>query len=120
MEVDRLTEKPSLIASGVCVSPDPLKIILKRIVLTGYPIKCKRKRAVIRYMFFNPQDVKYFRPVELYTKFGLRGKIKDSMGTHGLMKCYFNDTANPGDTVCMPLYKRIYPPFYPQTWTTNV
>jgi pre-rRNA-processing protein TSR1 len=37
-------------------------------------------------MFFNKEDIKYFRPVELYTKFGLRGKIKDSLGTHGLMK----------------------------------
>jgi len=60
MEVDHLNEKPSLVASGTAIYPDPLKIILKRIVLTGYPIKCKRKRAVIRYMFFNPLDIKYF------------------------------------------------------------
>jgi O-methyltransferase involved in polyketide biosynthesis len=25
-------------------------------------------------MFFNPKDVKYFKPVELYSKFGLRGQ----------------------------------------------
>jgi pre-rRNA-processing protein TSR1 len=75
-----------LLASGTVTDPDPLKIILKRIVLTGYPVKCKRKRAVIRYMFFDKEDIRYFKPVELYTKLGLRGKIKDSLGTHGLMK----------------------------------
>lgn len=86
LEIDYESEKPTLVAYGTVNEPDPLKIILKRIVLTGYPIKCKRKRAVIRYMFFNKDDIRYFRPVELYTKLGLRGKIKDSLGTHGLMK----------------------------------
>ena len=86
IEMDYDTQEPVLIAHGTVVDPDPLKIILKRIVITGYPIKCKRKRAIIRYMFFNKHDIRYFRPVELYTKHGLRGKIKDSLGTHGLMK----------------------------------
>lgn len=39
------------------IEPDPYKLILKRIVLTGYPIKIKNKKAIIRYMFFNPQDI---------------------------------------------------------------
>ena len=50
-----------------------------------------KKRATVRYMFFDPKDIKYFKPVELQTVNGLRGHIKDSLGTHGLMKCYFND-----------------------------
>lgn len=81
-------------------------MILKRIILTGYPFKVHKKKAVVRYMFFNPKDVKYFKPVELQTKFGLRGHIKDSLGTHGLMKCQFNDYIKSNDTVLMPLYKR--------------
>ena len=90
-----------------------MRIILKRIILTGYPLKTHKKRSVVRFMFFNPNDVKYFRPVELYTKFGLRGHIKDSLGTHGLMKCHFNDFIKSADTVCMPLYKRVFPNWVP-------
>jgi pre-rRNA-processing protein TSR1 len=84
--IDYDTHEPTLVASGTVAEPDPLKIILKRILLTGYPIKCKSKRAVVRFMFFNKDDIHYFRPVELHTKFGLRGRIKESLGTHGMMK----------------------------------
>jgi hypothetical protein len=37
------------------------------------PPQVKRRHAVIRYMFFNPADVEYFKPVEVYTKMGLQG-----------------------------------------------
>ena len=57
----------SMVASGIVLPPDPLKIILKRIILTGYPLRCHKKKATIRFMFFDPKDIKYFRPVELYT-----------------------------------------------------
>ena len=80
-----------VVASGIVLPPDPLKVILKRIVLTGYPLRCHKKKATVRYMFFDPKDIKYFKPVELYTQSGLRGQIKASLGTHGLMKCVFND-----------------------------
>jgi pre-rRNA-processing protein TSR1 len=59
-------------ATGVVMPPNPLKCVLKRIILTGYPLKCHKKKAVIRYMFFEPKDIKYFKPVELYTKNGLK------------------------------------------------
>lgn len=64
--------KMDIVATGIALTPDPLKIILKRIILTGYPLRCHKKRATIRYMFFDPKDIKYFKPVELYTKNGLR------------------------------------------------
>ena len=106
----------SMVASGIVLPPDPLKIILKRIILTGYPLRCHKKKATIRFMFFDPKDIKYFRPVELYTQNGLRGHIKDSLGTHGLMKCYFNDFVKQNDVICMPLYKRVYPKWHEDTW----
>ena len=68
-------KKLSVLATGIALPPNPMAIILKRIILTGYPLKVHKKRSVIRYMFFNPKDIKYFRPVELYTKFGLRVKL---------------------------------------------
>ena len=42
-------------------------------------------------MFFNPIDVKYFSPIELTTKLGLKGKITETLGMHGLFKCIFNN-----------------------------
>ena len=112
----RAAQELVLVASGNVVQPSPTRLILKRIVLTGYPLKIHKKRSVVRYMFFNSKDVKYFKPVEVYTKFGLRGHIKESLGTHGLMKCYFNDYIKSNDTVCMPLYRRVFPKWFEPTW----
>jgi pre-rRNA-processing protein TSR1 len=55
----------SIVAVGQVLAPNPLKCILKRIVLTGYPLRVHKKKATIRYMFFNPTDIKYFKPVQL-------------------------------------------------------
>ena len=43
-----------LIATGSLISIEPHRIILKRIVLSGHPVKVNKKNAVVRYMFFNP------------------------------------------------------------------
>ena len=96
--------------------PNPLKVILKRIMLTGYPLKCHKKKGVIRYMFFEPKDIKYFKPVELTTKNGLKGHIRASLGTHGLMKCTFNDFLKQNDVICMPLYRRVFPTWFEKSW----
>jgi hypothetical protein len=66
--------KEVLVGSGELAKIDPFHVILKRIVLTGYPAKINRRRAVIHMMFFNPSDVKYFKPIELSTKLGLKVK----------------------------------------------
>lgn len=88
---------------------NPDRIVLKKIVLTGYPQKCKKRGAIVKYMFFNPEDILWFKPVELRTKHGLSGNIRQSVGLHGSMKCIFSDGVHQHDTVCMSLYKRIYP-----------
>jgi len=110
----------TLIAKGSVTDENCNKIILKKIVLTGYPLKIQKKKAVVRFMFFNPEDVNYFKPIEISTKNGLRGHIKESLGTHGHMKCFFNDFIKSHDTVCLTLYKRVFPKLFRETWKYKI
>ncbi|XP_044511758.1 pre-rRNA-processing protein TSR1 homolog isoform X1 [Mangifera indica] len=100
---------PAVAAVGSLRSIDPNRIILKKIILTGYPQRVSKLKASVRYMFHNPDDVRWFKPVEVWTKCGRRGRVKEPVGTHGAMKCVFNGVLQQHDTVCMSLYKRAYP-----------
>ncbi|CAD7939435.1 unnamed protein product [Amoebophrya sp. A25] len=108
--------RKNLLGWGEVIDANPKKIIVKRSILTGYPFRVHKNKAVVRHMFFRPDDIRWFRPVELRTKHGLRGNIKESLGTHGYMKCVFGDRIKQNDTICMDLYKRQFPKWYPPTW----
>ncbi|EZG65035.1 putative AARP2CN (NUC121) domain protein [Gregarina niphandrodes] len=97
---------------GNYISADTNRLIVKRILLTGYPQKISGKKATISRMFLTRNDVDYFAPITLFTKRGRQGKIKEALGTHGDMKCVFSAPVEHGETVCLPLYKRQLPPFY--------
>lgn len=87
---EKKNTKLQLIATGVLLSCNPNRLIIKRIVLSGHPYKVNKKSAVIRFMFFNRDDVLYFKPCKLRTKYGRTGHIKEPLGTHGHMKCVFD------------------------------
>jgi pre-rRNA-processing protein TSR1 len=101
--------KAILAATGVLRDYNPDRVVVKKIVLSGYPVRAHKSKAVVRWMFHNPDDVRWFRPVELWTKNGRRGRIKEPVGTHGGMKCVFDGSLGQQDVVCMSLYKRAYP-----------
>ena len=98
-----------LVATGSLTKVDPDRIMLKKVVLTGLPIRVRKRLAVIKHLFYNTNDVRWFKPAELTTKHGLRGHIKEPVGTHGLFKCLFSAPITQNDTIMLVLFKRVYP-----------
>ncbi|RUS75269.1 hypothetical protein EGW08_016961 [Elysia chlorotica] len=106
---ENVMQKYDLVAKGSLLPLDTDRIIIKRVVLSGAPFKINKKTVTVRYMFFTREDIEYYKPIELRTKLGKRGHIKQALGTHGHMKCSFNAQLKSDDTILMNLYKRVFP-----------
>ncbi|KAL7785813.1 hypothetical protein V8C37DRAFT_393407 [Trichoderma ceciliae] len=99
----------SLIATGTALPPSTTRVVAKRVILTGHPYHIHKKIVTIRYMFFNREDVEWFKAMPLWTKRGRSGFIKEPLGTHGYLKATFDGRINPQDSVGISLYKRVWP-----------
>ncbi|OJJ58977.1 hypothetical protein ASPSYDRAFT_89700 [Aspergillus sydowii CBS 593.65] len=106
---DFSTSSLDLIGTGTVVAPDPSRVVAKRAIITGHPYKIHKRVVTVRYMFFNAEDVNWFKALQLWTRRGRSGFIKESLGTHGYFKCTFDGKPNPQDSVGISLYKRVFP-----------
>ena len=99
----------SLVATGTSLPASTSRVVAKRVILTGHPYKIHKKLVTVRYMFFNKEDVQWFKALQLWTKRGRSGFVKESLGTHGYFKATFDGKINPQDAVGVSLYKRVWP-----------
>ena len=99
----------TLVGTGTALPPSTSRVIAKRVVLTGHPYHIHKKIVTIRYMFFNREDVEWFKALPLWTKRGRNGYMKEALGTHGYFKATFDARINPQDSIGVSLYKRVWP-----------
>lgn len=108
-DLDEASLPLKLIATGTALPPSTSRVVAKRVILTGHPYHIHKKIVTIRYMFFNREDVEWFKALPLWTRRGRSGFIKESLGTHGYFKATFDGKINPQDSVGVSLYKRVWP-----------
>lgn len=102
-------DKLDMIGTGTVLDADHTRILAKRAILAGAPFKIHKKLVTIRYMFFNREDILWYKAVPLFTKTGRSGFIKEALGTHGYFKATFDKKITAQDVIAMALYKRIWP-----------
>lgn len=99
----------TLVGTGTALPPSTNRVVAKRVILTGHPYHIHKKIVTIRYMFFNREDVEWFKALPLWTRRGRSGYFKEALGTHGYFKATFDGRINPQDSVGVSLYKRVWP-----------
>lgn len=99
----------TLVGTGTSLPPSTSRVIAKRVILTGHPYHINKKVVTIRYMFFNREDVEWFKALPLWTRRGRSGYVKEPLGTHGYFKATFDGRINPQDSIGVSLYKRVWP-----------
>lgn len=106
---DPVTEQLRLVGTGTSLPPSTSRVTAKRIILTGHPYKIHKRLVTVRYMFFNKDDVDWFKSMPLWTKRGRSGFVRESLGTHGYFKAVFDGKINPMDAIGISLWKRCWP-----------
>ena len=73
--------------AGSLQSCNPNRVVLKKITLSGYPVRVHKLKAVVRWMFHAAEDVRWFRPLGLWTKRGRHGHIRVCLLMYRRMRC---------------------------------
>jgi len=70
------------------------------VILSGAPFRINKKTCTVRFMFHNQEDIAWFKPVELRSKYGRRGHITEHLGTHGHFKVRTHFKGGLGSKKC--------------------
>ncbi|CAI5526321.1 unnamed protein product [Closterium sp. Naga37s-1] len=105
-------EELQLAATGALRGPDPdrsspMSSFLSHVLV---PLPCPRSSPMSSFLSHVLVPLASL-PVELFSKYGRRGRIRKPVGTKGAIKCVFDGVVQQRDAVCMALYKRVYPKF---------
>lgn len=100
-----------LVATGSLLSLDPTRPIIKRILLSGQIYKVHKRSVMVRYMFFNTDDIEMYKAVPLHTRSNKAGRIIGPHGSHGYMRCHFDKAVTQDELALLPLYKRVFPKY---------
>lgn len=101
-------------ATGSIVEMDKSTQIMKKLKLTGIPMKIYKKTAFIKDMFNSPLEVAKFEGAKIKTVSGIRGQIKKAVSKpEGCFRATFEDKILLSDIVfCRTWYKVDVPKFY--------
>ncbi|XP_043592079.1 ribosome biogenesis protein BMS1 homolog [Bombus pyrosoma] len=101
-------------ATGSIVEMDKSTQIMKKLKLTGIPMKIYKKTAFIKDMFNSALEVAKFEGAKIKTVSGIRGQIKKAVSKpEGCFRATFEDKILLSDIVfCRTWYKIDVPKFY--------
>lgn len=101
-------------ATGSIVEMDKSTQIMKKLKLTGVPLKIYKKTAFIKDMFNSSLEVAKFEGAKIKTVSGIRGQIKKAISKpEGCFRATFEDKILLSDIVfCRTWYKVDVPKFY--------
>ncbi|XP_076247659.1 ribosome biogenesis protein BMS1 homolog [Calliopsis andreniformis] len=101
-------------ATGSIVEMDKSTQIVKKLKLTGVPMKIYKKTAFIKDMFNSALEVAKFEGAKIRTVSGIRGQIKKAVSKpEGCFRATFEDKILLSDIVfCRTWYKVDVPKFY--------
>ncbi|XP_076282110.1 ribosome biogenesis protein BMS1 homolog isoform X2 [Lasioglossum baleicum] len=101
-------------ATGSIVEMDKSTQIMKKLKLTGVPLKIYKKTAFIKDMFNSALEVAKFEGAKIKTVSGIRGQIKKAVSKpEGSFRATFEDKILLSDIVfCRTWYKVDVPKFY--------
>lgn len=85
------------------------RLLVQEEKVAGNPYKINKRYCVVRNIFTNKDDVKYFQNYELRAPRNNTGIIKDAVGTHGLFKAYFDKPVRHGEKIYLLMYRRAFP-----------